>query len=90
LKTLHSKEYNVFIKHLVAARRESGLTQQQLATRLSKPQSYVSKYERGERRLDVVEFVLISDALGMDPCSVFEAIRHDLSESRTNTRDQKH
>lgn len=51
---------------LVEARVASGLTQMQIAERLSKPQSYISKYERGERRLDFPEFIELADILGID------------------------
>ena len=44
----------------------AGITQQELAKRLKKPQSFVSKYENGERRLDVVEFLEVATALGFD------------------------
>lgn len=59
----------------MAARQEAGLTQQELADALGKPQSYVSKYERGERRLDVIEFLEISSALKLDAASVVEALK---------------
>ena len=49
------------------ARRQAGLTQQHLASRLNKHQSFVSKFERRERRLDVLEFVTICRALNVDP-----------------------
>lgn len=42
------------------------MTQVQVAAKLSKPQSYVSKYESGDRRLDVTEFVQITDILSLD------------------------
>ncbi|GAJ29661.1 transcriptional regulator [Acidomonas methanolica NBRC 104435] len=51
---------------LIAARHAKGLTQATLAARLGKPQSYVAKYENGERRLDVIEFLDITDAIGVD------------------------
>lgn len=51
---------------LIEARVASGLTQMQIAERLSKPQSYISKYERGERRLDFPEFVELADILEID------------------------
>jgi transcriptional regulator with XRE-family HTH domain len=76
LKSLHSTEYNIFLEHIVAARKESGVTQQQLAERLGKPQSYVSKYERGERRIDVVEFLRIAKMLNADPCCILKNISH--------------
>ena len=54
-------------QQLCAVRRQAGITQSELATRLDRPQSYVSKFERGERRLDVIEFGDVAKALGIDP-----------------------
>ncbi len=54
-KSVDRSEYDVFLKLLRRARDEAGLTQVQLADRLAQTQSFVSKVERGERRLDVVE-----------------------------------
>ena len=51
---------------IVDARKTTGLTQADLARRLKRPQSFVSKYERGERRLDIVEFGEVANALGID------------------------
>lgn len=51
---------------MVAARNSAGLTQTELADKLGRPQSYVSKYERGERRLDVIEFLVLADLLNLD------------------------
>ncbi len=51
---------------LIDARKKAGLSQAQLAKRLAKPQSFVSKFERGERRLDVIEFKSVAQALGLD------------------------
>jgi transcriptional regulator with XRE-family HTH domain len=62
-----STVYTSFIRDLVQARKSSGLTQVELARRLSKPQSFISKIERTERRLDVVEFCAIAQALGREP-----------------------
>lgn len=60
------RKYQKFRELLISARKETGLTQEALALRLSKPQSYVSKYENGERRLDVVEFLTIAEVLSID------------------------
>ena len=60
---------------LVEARNEAGLTQAQLSKRLRRPQSYVSKYERGERRLDVIEFMEIADAVGADAPAMLHMLR---------------
>lgn len=55
----------IFRSLIVSLRKESGLTQVELANRLKKPQSFVSKYEHGERRLDFVELVEVLDSLGL-------------------------
>ena len=54
-KSLYSKEYRNVISKLREARDEANLTQTEVAEKLKKPQSYVSKIERGERRVDVAE-----------------------------------
>ena len=66
-KSLRSAEYARLVALLVAARQKAGIRQQALAKKLRKPQSFVAKYEGGERRLDVIEFIAIADALGSDP-----------------------
>lgn len=70
-KSLRSAEYARLIALLVAARHKAGIRQQALAKKLRKPQSFVAKYEGGERRLDVVEFITIAEALGADPLKLF-------------------
>jgi transcriptional regulator with XRE-family HTH domain len=70
-KTLRSKDHARLLGLLVAARRASGLNQEKLAEALGRPQSFVAKYEGGERRIDVVEFVTIAKALGADPVKLF-------------------
>lgn len=54
-KSLFSKDTSLFLERLIAARKRAGLTQEQLAKRLNATQSFVSKCERGERRLDIIE-----------------------------------
>ena len=54
-KSVYAKDYREIINHLKQARIDAGLSQQAVAAQLGKPQSYVSKIESGERRLDVVE-----------------------------------
>lgn len=63
---LHGYRYQVFRNLLVKAREDAGMTQVQIAKLLHKPQSFVSKYERGERRLDFTEFIEIASALKID------------------------
>jgi transcriptional regulator with XRE-family HTH domain len=74
-KSLHTSEYEAFRKLLLTVREEAGLTQLEVATRLSKPQSFVAKYEGGERRLDVIEFMEICEALKVDPNDLIIKLR---------------
>jgi transcriptional regulator with XRE-family HTH domain len=67
LKSIHTAEYDRFRLLLIEARKKAGLSQAELAKRLAKPQSFVSKFERGERHLDVVEFRQVAEAVGIDP-----------------------
>jgi len=65
-RSTHDPRYRRVIDALADARRSAGITQAELASRLGKRQQFISKYESGERRLDVVEFVDISRALELD------------------------
>ena len=62
-KTLHSAEQRRLVGLLFQMRKEAGLTQAQVAARLGRPQSFVSKYESGERRLDLIELRAVAEAL---------------------------
>jgi len=73
-KTLRSPRHKFLQEKLVQLRKENGLTQVQLAEKLGKPQSFVAKYEVGERRLDVVEFIDVVEAIGSDPIELFELL----------------
>jgi transcriptional regulator with XRE-family HTH domain len=73
-KAVHSREQLVFREVMIAARVKSGLTQQALAERIGRPQSFVAKYEAGERRIEVTEFVAIVRAIGADPVRLLRAI----------------
>ncbi len=75
VSSLHSQRYRVFREMLVKAREVAGLTQVEVALRLGKPQSFVSKYERGERRLDVTEFVELAEVLTIDLINFLEIYR---------------
>ncbi|MCZ3107191.1 helix-turn-helix domain-containing protein [Acinetobacter baumannii] len=59
--------YEVFQRSLITARRNKNLTQAQLAILLNRPQSFVCKYEIGERRLDVIEFIEVCRVLSISP-----------------------
>jgi transcriptional regulator with XRE-family HTH domain len=66
-KSIYTDRYRHFREMLKASRKAADLTQTAVAERLRKPPSYVAKYEGGERRLDVVEFLDVADAIGFDP-----------------------
>ena len=68
------KDYAALGEVLAAVRRQAGVTQDELAGRLKKPQSFISAYERGQRRVDVLELLLIVRALDVDPQTVFSRI----------------
>lgn len=67
---IHDSRYRWMIDRLVQARKDQGLTQEAVAGRLGKPQQYVSRYEVGERRLDMVEFLDAAAALEVDGLAV--------------------
>ena len=64
-KSIHSAQYAVFLETFRQARRRAGLTQVQLAERVGETQSWVSKCERGERRIDAVELRIFCEAFGI-------------------------
>lgn len=65
-RTLRSAGHLALMAALKQARLDAGLTQTDVAERLKRPQSFVAKYENGERRIEVVEFVEIVRAIGCD------------------------
>jgi transcriptional regulator with XRE-family HTH domain len=74
-KSIYTERQVRFCTLLRAARKEADLTQKQLAKRLRTYPSYISRYERGTRRLDVIEFLAVAEALGLDPCKVLTTVR---------------
>ncbi len=60
--------------NLIALRKERGVSQVELAARLGKEQPFVSRVERGERRIDVVEFYAIALALELEPLAAYAAL----------------
>lgn len=73
-KSAHSEKYKALVVALRSARERAGLTQTEVARRLARPQSFVAKYERGERRLDVVEFVEIAKAIEVNATKLFSQL----------------
>lgn len=73
-KSIFTKKYNLFRELIISARKGVGLSQVSLAKRLKRPQSFVSKYERGERRLDIVEFLEVAKAIGINPLKIIKEL----------------
>ena len=74
MTALHTEEYRRFARALAQARTDANLSQYDLADRLGVDQSFVSKYEAARRRLDVIEFLRIVHAIGVDPRTIFAAL----------------
>ena len=64
-KSIYSREYAVVLRLLRAARDKAGITQVELAEKLGQTQSFVSKMERGDRRLDIVQLRTVCKILGV-------------------------
>jgi transcriptional regulator with XRE-family HTH domain len=76
------RHYKVVGGCLAAARKRAELTQQDLARKLGKPQSFVSDYERGQRRVDLLELLRIAEALGANPVVLLAEIADATSRRR--------
>lgn len=79
-KTIHSQAYGQVLLLLRQLREEAGLRQVDLATLLAEPQSFVSKVETGERRLDIIELWTICKALGTDLKSFSRQLEAELGK----------
>jgi len=77
--SVFTKKYECFRALLIQYRKDAGVTQQTLAESLNKPQSFVSKYESGERRLDLVEFLDVAEALQFDKFKFIKELEENAS-----------
>lgn len=75
MRSVFTKRYQRLLELLREARINAGLTQVEVSRKLKRHQSYVSKYECGERRLDLVEFLQVTDAIDIDPIKILKAVR---------------
>jgi transcriptional regulator with XRE-family HTH domain len=74
-KTLHSARHKLLVELLAAERQRAGLSQVQLAKALGRHQPFVSGLESGQRRIDVVELIELSEIMGFDPTRVLRKIQ---------------
>jgi transcriptional regulator with XRE-family HTH domain len=81
-RSLRSPEHLALCELLISARKSAGLTQAEVAARLKRPQSFVAKYEGGERRLDVIELIEVIRAMGGDPAGVFDNLFRKITSGR--------
>jgi transcriptional regulator with XRE-family HTH domain len=87
-QSTHNLDYQLLLSVLKAARKRVGVSQVELAERLGNTQTFVSKCERGERRIDAVELVEFSEALGISPQDLLGEYLEQRSR-RPFTRDRK-
>ena len=88
-ESMHSRAYAALVAALVATRKEAGLTQRELASRLGREQSFIGRIEQGQRRVDLVEFLWICKACGADGKSRLADVA-DLIVERLPTRRRRH
>jgi transcriptional regulator with XRE-family HTH domain len=74
-KYIYTDRHRKLCELLKLQRKAAGLTQTVVAKRLAKPPSYVAKYEAGDRRLDILEYMDIAAAIGFDPCKLIRILR---------------
>lgn len=86
-KSLRSPDHIRLIEILIAARKRASLTQRHVADALQRPQSFVAKYEGGERRPDVVEFIAVARALGVDPLRLLRTLLKPDAKPKPPTRE---
>lgn len=73
-KSIFDGAHAQLIEILMAARRRSGLTQAEVAAKVSKDQTFISLIERSQRRVDVLEFIALARAMGEDPQRLFAEV----------------
>jgi len=77
-KSIYTREYGVVVRLLRKARREAGMTQVELAEALGQSQSFVSKCERGERRLDIIQLRTVCRTLGVSLADFVNQLEKEL------------
>ncbi|HCO27019.1 MAG TPA: transcriptional regulator [Gimesia maris] len=81
-KNLHTHRQRILLDLLRKIRKEAGFRQDDVAERLGRPQSFVSKYESGERRLDILELYDVCGALGVTLNNFVEKLQANLKDNK--------
>lgn len=84
-KSIYNEAYRSLVEALKSARREAGVTQQDVAEVLNKPQSYVAKVEGCERRLDVIELIEFAACIHWNPIPYLQVLYSDAEGRSDNT-----
>lgn len=88
-KSVYTDEYQAVIDLLREARAHAGLTQVQLAEMLDQSQSFVSKYERGDRRLDIIQLRTVCKTLGVTLADFVKQLEKTLAPDTKRERRQR-
>jgi len=81
-KNLYTHRQRILLDLLRKIRKDAGLRQDDVAERLGRPQSFVSKYESGERRLDILELYDVCGALGLTLSKFVEKLQANLKDNK--------
>jgi len=76
-KSVFTARYGLMLQLLASLREDQGLSQRALSEKLKKHKTFVSKYESGERRIDVVEFLEIVQVLKADPHKIIRKLMRE-------------
>lgn len=77
-KSVFSDAHNTVVRLLVRTRIAAGLRQAELAARIGKGQSFISRIEQGQRRVDVLEFYALIRAMGLEPADAYADLARQL------------
>lgn len=66
IKTIYTKEYRILLRMLKSKRQQKRISQENMAKKIGVPQSFISKIESGERRIDVMELFHYCEVLGIE------------------------
>lgn len=70
-KTIFGGDHHHLVEVLIEARKSAGLTQVELSQRIGRDQTFISLIERGQRRVDVIEFIGMAGAMKVEPIELF-------------------